>query len=73
MKNKTGIIGGFVIGVAGFLLAFKLIILDAVPPSDELAPGIVMLAAFFNGFLFASAGHSIQQHLRQRAITLESE
>jgi hypothetical protein len=73
MKNKTGIIGGFVFGVAGFLLAFKLIVLDNVPPSDELAPGMVVLASFFNGLLFAFVGHWIQHHFRKKATTTESE
>lgn len=38
MKNKTGIIVGFVIGLTGFLLLFKLIFLDHIPPEDEIAP-----------------------------------
>ncbi len=39
MKNKTGIFIGFVLGTAGFLLLFKVIFLDNIPPEDELAPG----------------------------------
>lgn len=31
MKNKAGIISGFVFGVTGFLLLFKLIFLDNIP------------------------------------------
>ncbi len=73
MNNKTGIIGGFVFGVAGFLLMFKLIVLDNIPPSDELAPGIVVLASFFNGLLFAFVGHWIQQHFQKNTTTTESE
>jgi hypothetical protein len=60
MKNKTGIIGGFVLGVTGFLLLFKIILLDNIPPEDELAPGIVVLASILNGLLFAYVGSLIQ-------------
>lgn len=52
MKNKTGKIIGFVTGMTGFLLLFKLIILDKTSPADELAPGIVVIAAIMNGVLF---------------------
>lgn len=62
MKNKTGRIIGFVSGVTGFLLLFKLIVLDNVPPSDELAPGIVVLASILSGILFAFAGHLVQNY-----------
>lgn len=73
MKNKTGIIGGFAFGMIGFLVLFKLIFLDRIPPSDELAPGIVMFVAFLNGVLFAFVGHVIQNYLRKKATTMESE
>lgn len=73
MKNKIGIIGGFVFGVICFLLMFKLIFLDRIPPSDELAPGIVVLASFFNGLLFAFVVHWIQHHLLKKTTTTESE
>ena len=73
MKNKTGIIGGFVFGMIGFLLMFKWIFLDNIPPSDELAPGIVVFASFLDGLLFAFVGHLIQNRFRQRANTTESE
>lgn len=73
MTNKTGIIGGFVFGMAGFLLMFKLVVLDHIPPSDELAPGIVMFVAFLNGLLFAFVGHLIQNHFGKKATTTESE
>ena len=63
MKNKAGIIVGFVIGLAGFLLMFKVIFLDNIPPEDELAPGIVMIAAILNGLLFAFIGNSIQKYV----------
>jgi hypothetical protein len=60
MKNLAGIISGFVLGVAGFLLLFKLIVLDNVLPENELAPGIVVFAAIVNGFLFAWLGGAVQ-------------
>ena len=60
MKEKIGVIGGFVFGMIGFLLMFKLIFLDTIPPSDELAPGIVVFASLLDGLLFAFVGHLIQ-------------
>ena len=62
MKNKLGIISGFALGVAGFLLLFKIIFLANIPPEDELAPGIVVIAAVFNGILFAFIGSRIQNY-----------
>jgi len=73
MKNKTGIIGGFAFGMTGFLLLFKVIILDHTPPSDELAPGIVVFASILSGLFFAVLGHQIQNHIGKRASTTESE
>lgn len=68
MKNKAGIIGGFVFGLTSFLLMFKLLFLDTTPPEDELAPGMVVLAAILNGVLFAFVGQLVQKYL-----TTESE
>lgn len=65
MKNKTGIITGFVTGFAGFLLLFKIIILDHTSPEDELAPGIVILMAILAGFASAFTGHLIQNYFRR--------
>jgi len=62
MENKVGIISGFVLGVTGFLLMFKLIFLDNIPPADELAPGIVVIASVVNGLLFAFIGSLIQNY-----------
>ena len=62
MKNKVGIISGFVLGVTSFLLMFKLIFLDNIPPADELAPGIVVIASVLNGLLFAFVGSIIQNY-----------
>ena len=63
MKNKIGAISGFILGVAGFLLMFKLIFLDNIPPSDELAPGIVVMASVLNGILFSFLGSLVQNYL----------
>ncbi len=60
MKNKTGAISGFIFGVIGFLLMFKFIFLDNIPPSDELAPGIVVTLSALNGLLLACIGSQIQ-------------
>ena len=68
MKNKTGIIGGFAIGVTGFLWLFKIIFLVNIPPEDELAPGIVVMAAILNGCLFAFIGSAIQNYLAKKRI-----
>ena len=62
MNNKLGIIIGFILGVTGFLLMFKLIFLDNISPADELAPGIVVIAAVLNGLLFAFIGSRIQNY-----------
>ena len=62
MKNKAGIISGFILGVAGFLLMFKVIFLDNISPADELAPGIVVIASVLNGFLFSFIGSLIQNY-----------
>jgi protein-S-isoprenylcysteine O-methyltransferase Ste14 len=61
MKNKTGTICGFVLGLAGFLLMSKFLFLDNPPPADELAPGIVVIAAILNGLVFAFVGQRIQK------------
>ena len=66
MKNKTGIISGFVLGLTGFLLLFKLIFLDHIPPEDELAPGIVVFVAVLNGLLFAFVGYKIQNYFGKK-------
>ena len=65
MKNKAGIIIGFIAGFAGFLLLFKILFLDKIPREDEVAPGLVMLAAIFNGLLFAFVGSMIQNYLKK--------
>lgn len=66
MKNKTGKIGGFVLGLTGFLLVFKLIFLDHIPPEDEIAPGMVVIASVLNGLLFAFIGNLIQNYFEKK-------
>jgi len=66
MKSKLGIISGFIVGVTGFLLLFKLIFLDNIPPADELAPGIVVIASVLTGLLFAFIGSRIQQYFAKK-------
>ena len=63
MKNKAGKIGGFVFGMASFLLLFKLIFLDRIPKEDEVPPGAVMIAAILNGLLFAFIGSLLQNYI----------
>ena len=69
MKNITGKICGFVLGVAGFLLLFKILILDRVPPEDELAPGMVLILAILNGVLFAFIGSLIQKNIMKKRVS----
>lgn len=69
MKNKTGKIGGFIVGVTGFLMLFKVLILDKTSPSDELAPGIVVILAVLSGVLIAFLGSLVQNYLEKRSIT----
>ncbi len=62
MKNKTGKISGFILGVIGFLLMFKLVFLGNIPPEDEIAPGMVVIASLLDGLLFAFIGNLIQNY-----------
>lgn len=66
MKNKTGRICGFIVGVTGFLLLFKLIVLDNTSPSDELAPGVVVILSILNGLLFAFVGNLAQNYYTKK-------
>jgi hypothetical protein len=66
MKNKIGIIIGFILGLTGFLIMFKVFFLVNIPPEDELAPGIVVIVAILNGLLFAFVGHLIQNYFRKK-------
>nr|WP_294877242.1 hypothetical protein [uncultured Pedobacter sp.] len=67
MKNKAGKICGFILGAAGFLLMFKLIFLRNIAPSDELAPGAVVITAVLFGLLFAFIGSLIQNYLVKKS------
>ena len=45
---------------------FKLIFLDHITPEDEIAPGLVVIAAVLNGLLFAFAGYLIQNYFGKK-------
>jgi hypothetical protein len=62
MKNKIGIISGFIAGSIGFLVIFKITFLKHISPEDELAPGIVVFTALLIGLASAFAGHLIQNY-----------
>ena len=66
MKNKTGKFIGFVLGVAGFLFLFKILILDRTSPEDELAPGIVVMISAVCGVVLAFIGSQVQNYLGSR-------
>jgi hypothetical protein len=66
MKNKAGKISGFILGTAGFLLLFKIIVLNNTTPEDELAPGIVLIASLMSGLLFAFIGSRIQNYFQNK-------
>jgi hypothetical protein len=68
MKNKTGKIIGFILGTAGFLILFKMLILDRHPREDELAPGIVVIAAIISGLVFAFIGNQVQYYLANKRV-----
>lgn len=69
MKNKTGKIVGFVLGLAGFLFLFKVLVLPNIPPEDEIAPGAVLMVAILSGVFFAFVGHFIQKnYFRQKSV-----
>lgn len=65
MKRRIGLATGFITGLAGFLIGFRFLFLDHIPPEDELAPGIVVFVSVLSGLLFALAGHLIQGYLRR--------
>jgi drug/metabolite transporter (DMT)-like permease len=67
MKNKAGKILGFILGTAGFLLLFKVIVLDNTPPEDELAPGLVVMAAILCGVFFGFIGHIVQNRFGKKS------
>lgn len=65
MKNKAGAIIGFITGTAGFLLFFKFFVLHRIPPTDEIAPGMVLIAAIITGVLTAFTVLYIQKRLKK--------
>ncbi len=60
MKNITGKLVGFILGIAGFLFLFKVFVLVRIPPEDEIAPGAVVLVSLFSGLFFAFVGNFLQ-------------
>lgn len=68
MKNISGKLIGFGLGLAGFLFLFKIIFLVRIPPEDELAPGMVVILAVLNGLLFAYLGNLVENYLRKKRI-----
>lgn len=65
MKNKAGGIIGFITGTAGFLLFFKFFVLNRIAPTDEIAPGMVLIAAIITGVLTAITGWYIQKRMKK--------
>lgn len=64
MKNLIVTVSGFAIGSAGFLLLFNVTILNRTTPEDELAPGIVVLAALLMGVAGALLGYRAEHYLK---------
>ncbi len=60
MKNIAGKIIGFTLGFIGFLFLYKIIFLENIPPTDEIAPGIVIIAAIFSGIILSYTGSLFQ-------------
>ncbi len=62
MKKKLGLILGFIIGFASFLIMWKMIFLTRITPEDELAPGAVMILAVILGSILGFLGSKIQKY-----------
>jgi len=63
MKNKVGIISGFVFGViVGFL---SIVILSKIHPEEDLA-GVAIITCLLGGLLFAFVGYLIQNHFGKK-------
>ena len=63
MKNKTGIISGFVFGV---IVAFLLIIILSKIHSGEDLAGIVIITLLISGLFFAFIGYLIQNNFTKK-------
>lgn len=68
MRYILGKLLGFVTGCFIFLFFFERLILSKTPPSDELAPGIVVLSAICFGIILSFIGASIQATLQKRFV-----
>jgi hypothetical protein len=65
MKNKLGIIAGFVSGVLlGFLAIY---VLSQLHPEEDLA-GIVIITLVSSGLIFAVIGSLIQRRIAKKKI-----
>jgi divalent metal cation (Fe/Co/Zn/Cd) transporter len=62
MKNKTGVIIGFIAGIASFLILFKLIFLNRIITEDEVPPPMVIMAAILNGLIFSYLVFFVQNY-----------
>jgi len=62
MKNKTGRIGGFVLGVTGFLVMFKLCFFLIFHQKMSSLQELWFFVSVLNGVLFAFKGSVIQNH-----------
>lgn len=62
MKNDIIIaLISFAAGFGGFLLLFKALFLDRIPPADELAPGIVVSLAVLSGTAAVTLIHRMRR------------
>jgi len=65
MKNKTGKIGGFVVGVLlGFLV---IVVLSHLHPEEDLA-GITIVTLLISGLIFAFVGSLIQNYFVKKKV-----
>ena len=65
MKNKTGKIGGFVLGVLfGFL---AIVVLSHLHPEEDLA-GITIVTLLISGLMFAFVGSLIQSYFVKKKV-----
>ena len=63
MKNKIGMIGGFIFGLIASLLS--IIVLSVIYPEEDMA-GIVIIVLLLSGLFFAFIGYLIQNYFWKR-------
>ena len=71
MKNIIGKMTGFLIGAGSFLLLFRFYFLSKISPSDELAPGVLVLSAVSFGVVMAYSGSNIQSYFNNRSSKIK--